>query len=231
MAIDKRYVVNLQGKDYATYPGILSEAHRRGLGSIETQLIQAPTDENSHVAIVKAIVKMYPGLGGEEFSDRPPPFRTFEAYGDASPTNVKSPAVRTALIRMAETRAKGRALRDAIDCGETMLEELPDEPEPAPRAQPARARVAEHMERAERPIPIETPAEPGFEPVYESDGRRWQRSDLIGAALRAQEQALKEGIKVEAIVPHQTTNAELVAWGKRVRPLLTPAKAKEEVTA
>lgn len=106
------YIVDLRGKKYPTYPGILDEAHEKGLTSIETELIQAPTQENDAVAIVKATVK----LGDKVFVD----------YGDASPRNVNS-LIATALIRMASTRAKGRALRDAVNVGQTMLEELPEE--------------------------------------------------------------------------------------------------------
>lgn len=105
----EEYIVNLKGKSYPTYPGILDEAHQKGLTSIETELVQAPTKENDAVAIVRATVK----LGDKVFTD----------YGDASPRNVNS-FIATALIRMASTRAKGRALRDAVNVGETMLEEI-----------------------------------------------------------------------------------------------------------
>lgn len=57
----------------------------------------------------------------------------FEDYGDANRGNT-STRVATALIRMASTRAKGRALRDAINVGQTMLEELPDLEEDRGRA-------------------------------------------------------------------------------------------------
>jgi hypothetical protein len=110
--VDPKHVVNLSGKDYPLFAGILAEAHERGLQSIETELIQIPTGENESVAIVRATVRM---KDGSAFSD----------YGDASPRNT-SARIATALIRMASTRAKGRALRDAINVGQTMLEELGD---------------------------------------------------------------------------------------------------------
>jgi hypothetical protein len=112
VAIDKKWIVSLQGRDYVLYAGLLAEAHDQGLRTIETQLIQIPTEENGHTAIVKATVILTDG-------------GTFEGYGDASPKNVK-PLLANALIRMAETRGKGRALRDATNIGITMLEELPD---------------------------------------------------------------------------------------------------------
>jgi hypothetical protein len=111
VAIDKKWLVSLSGKDYPLYAGVLDAAHNEGLRGIETQLIQIPSEENGHVAIVKATVLMEGGV--------------YEGIGDASAKNV-NPRIANAIIRMAETRAKGRALRDAINCGQTLLEELPD---------------------------------------------------------------------------------------------------------
>ncbi len=56
----------------------------------------------------------------------------FSALGDASPANVGAFLV-PALIRMAETRAKGRALRDACNIGQTLIEEIGPDAEPEPR--------------------------------------------------------------------------------------------------
>lgn len=122
MAIDAKFIVNLQGKDFPLYAGILGEAHERGLASIETALVQIPSDENAQTSLVKAIVTMKDGS-------------RFEDYGDSNPRNTGA-KVATALIRMASTRAKGRALRDAINVGQTLFEELPDLDEE--RSAPAR---------------------------------------------------------------------------------------------
>jgi hypothetical protein len=142
--VDPKFVVQLSGREYPLFAGILAEAHERGLQSIETELIQLPTEENGHVAVVKAVVMMKDAS-------------TFHGYGDASPKNV-NPRIATALLRMAETRAKGRALRDAINCGQTMLEELPDLEEGEAKAPPpgpdARARNAGVMAANERPLPV-----------------------------------------------------------------------------
>lgn len=226
--MDRKHIVSLQGRDYPLWAGVLAEAHELGLIGIATRLVQIPSEENGQTAIVKAIVTMRGG--------GPTDHRTFEAYGDASPKNVASRLV-TALIRFAETRAKGRALRDACNIGEVMAEELaPEDREEAPRvarttpATPARARVAETLAANEQPIPIERPIarhEPGFEEVYEADGKSWKRGDLVAAAIKAQEQALAMGLKIETVVPHQTPNAELIAWGKRVRSLLPAPKVEK----
>lgn len=110
--MDPKFVVNLSGKDHVLYAGLLAEAHERGLQSIETQLIQIPAEENGNTAIARAVVRLKDGT-------------FFEEYGDASPKNVNA-RIATALIRMALTRAKGRALRDAVNVGQAMVEELPD---------------------------------------------------------------------------------------------------------
>jgi hypothetical protein len=120
---NKDWIVNLQGKQYATWPWVLDEAHNRGFTGSKMELVQIPSEENGHCAIVKATMTLKTGC--------------YEAYGDASPKNVNS-KIATALIRMAETRAKGRALRDACNIGMTLKEELgPDTDDALPsRHQP-----------------------------------------------------------------------------------------------
>lgn len=96
-------------KEVVTYQGLLSKAHDEGLARVETKLLQRPSDENGRTAIAKAFVETSKGH--------------FEAIGDASPENVNSFIV-PHLIRMAETRAKARALRDAVNIGIVSFEEL-----------------------------------------------------------------------------------------------------------
>lgn len=106
------FMIMRQGKQYVLYQGLLDEAHARGLKGIDTDLVQFPTEANGNVAVVKATVEMEEG-------------RTFSGIGDASPGNVGRGIV-PHIIRMAETRAKARALRDAVNVGATALEELSD---------------------------------------------------------------------------------------------------------
>ena len=63
--MDPKFLVNLSGRDYPLYAGVLAEAHERGLLGIETQIIQIPTEENGNVAIVKATVRMKDGRSVE----------------------------------------------------------------------------------------------------------------------------------------------------------------------
>ncbi|MDA8219199.1 MAG: hypothetical protein M0Z94_16465 [Dehalococcoidales bacterium] len=119
----KEFIVERSGKSFVLYAGLLDEAHNQGLKSLVTNLLQIPNDENGNVAICQATVETEKG--------------TFTGLGDASPTNVARPMV-CCLIRMAETRAKARALRDAVNVGVVALEELggedTEEPLEAPRA-------------------------------------------------------------------------------------------------
>jgi len=99
-------------KEVVTYQGLLSKAHDEGLRAIKTQLLQIPSEENARTAIAKAIVETERGA--------------YEALGDASPESVTS-FLTPHLIRMAETRAKARALRDAVNIGVVSFEELDGE--------------------------------------------------------------------------------------------------------
>jgi hypothetical protein len=116
-------------KEVVTYQGLLSKAHDEGLKAIRTSLVQVPSDDNGRTAIAKAAVETEKGQ--------------FEALGDASPLNVNSFIV-PHLIRMAETRAKARALRDAVNVGVISFEELDGEDsgsealDPGSGASPAR---------------------------------------------------------------------------------------------
>lgn len=107
-----------QGRVHVLYAGLLDAAHDHGLRSIETELSQVPSAENGQVAIARAIVRTEAGK--------------FTGIGDASPASVGKMII-PHIIRMAETRAKARALRDAINVGTAAFEEMgADEEESTP---------------------------------------------------------------------------------------------------
>jgi hypothetical protein len=116
------FIKNLQGKDFVLFPGLLDLAHEKGLESINTLLLQFPSENNGWSAIVQAVVVINS--------------KSWSAIGDASPMNVgKNIAPHN--VRMAETRAIARCLRFALNIGATSLEELGEMPHqdsvPAPQ--------------------------------------------------------------------------------------------------
>ncbi len=146
----REFVKHLNGKDYVLYAGLLDEAHQQGLKGIETQLVQVPSSQNGQLAICLAKVTTEKG--------------TFTGLGDASPENVNR-AMANALIRLAETRAKARALRDAVNVNMVALEELGDTSE-SPAAD---AMNGSHVANG-TPIPRLVPAVP-LAPVVEDEPR------------------------------------------------------------
>jgi hypothetical protein len=238
----REFVINRNGKDYVLYAGLLDLAHQQGLKAIKTQLIQAPGSDNGQVAICLAEVTTEKG--------------TFTGIGDADPGNV-SRMMATALIRMAETRAKARALRDAVNVGMAALEELGDagadgaagaglggpgaesEGAPPPRVPVARA-VGENDVR--RPDPPRIVAFPGTEPLPdEPPGRgdgpepvRPERPAARGAAGRSVPQ--RAGTADVAPLPPTQTQLETIAklarsTGRTVSTEgLTRAAASELIT-
>ena len=96
-------------RDVVTYAGLLNLAHEEGLKRIETKPLQLPNDDNENTAVFTAVIETEKG--------------TFISHGDANPENVTERII-PHIIRMAETRAKARALRDAVNIGVVSVEEL-----------------------------------------------------------------------------------------------------------
>ncbi|EOD00410.1 hypothetical protein L21TH_1520 [Caldisalinibacter kiritimatiensis] len=109
MPLNQNFIIELQGKSYVTYEGLLDLAHQNNLRSISVELIQIPKKENNMTAICKATAITDKG--------------TYTDYGDANPQSVNTTIV-PHLIRMASTRAKARTLRDLTNIGITAIEEL-----------------------------------------------------------------------------------------------------------
>jgi len=106
--LKKRENPNENG-DLIYYAQLLDKGHSEGLKGISTKLLQIPSKENQFTAIMVARICTNRGV--------------FTGHGDASPINV-DPEIAPHIIRMAETRAKARALRDAVNIGTVAIEEL-----------------------------------------------------------------------------------------------------------
>ncbi|MDQ3855415.1 MAG: hypothetical protein M3281_03370 [Chloroflexota bacterium] len=126
----REFIIERQGKSFVLYAGLLEEAHEQGLKEITTSLIQLPTPGNRNVAVCHAVVETDRGR--------------FTGIGDASPDNVPS-IMKPHIIRMAETRAKARALRDAVNVGVAAIEELADDDGAQTRYSEPQESVAESL--------------------------------------------------------------------------------------
>jgi hypothetical protein len=100
-------IVNLKGKEYVLYKGLLMLAKKSGCTDIVVEAVEINMDKG--FAIMRATVTGKLGTSVD--------------YGDATQQNTGK-MIGPHFIRMASTRAKARALRDWLGCGITALEEL-----------------------------------------------------------------------------------------------------------
>lgn len=112
-ALDLSLMYTAHGKSVPTYGALLELAHKCGLAGIKTMLVQAPAPTNGGLAIVHATAVF---VVDGAFSD-------YTGLGDASVANVGR-GVAPHIVRVAETRAKARALRDALCITDAALEEM-----------------------------------------------------------------------------------------------------------
>ena len=195
MKADQSTARTFESRDGIAYAELLKMAHEEGLRSIHTELLLQPSDENGRLCIVKAIVETERGH--------------YEGLGDADPGNVED-FLAPHLIRVAETRAKARALRDAVNVGVVSFEELDGVSldrgsSPGPGASPSRS------PRHTRTVPI--PARPrtngqarspratnGNEPMSEAQ-RRYLFRIMAGQGYQreAAEERLKDIFEVSAL--------------------------------
>ncbi len=128
-------IMNIRGKEVATYPALIDYAHQGGMQSLEVAMLQYPTEANNMRAICAAkLVKPT----GEVFTD----------IGDASPDNVPKGCV-DSFVRIASTRAKSRVISDAFNI-RTAMEGEQGGPE---RALPSPVIDAEYVYGAPEPQP------------------------------------------------------------------------------
>lgn len=200
-------------KETIAYAEILKIAHEEGLKSIATELLLQPSEANGRLCIVKATVETDRGR--------------YEGLGDADPRNVED-FLLPHLIRVAETRAKARALRDAVNVGIISVEELDGvspsrSPNPGPGAtathrQPAGEQPSQARSRTAAPT-REPKSSNGFELMSEAQRRYLFRLMAAqGYQRAAAEERLKDIFEVPAL--NQITKA---AATQMIDKLLTNA--------
>ena len=72
--LDDRFIINIKGKDFVLYAGVLDLATQKGLLKLEVTLLQFPSKENDYEAVCRAVAE---SKTGAVFSD----------IGDANPKN------------------------------------------------------------------------------------------------------------------------------------------------
>ena len=93
--------LNLDDSDRKSYSELLALAHTKGIKGISVELIQAPNTDNKMTAICKATVVMANKV-------------SYTDIGEASPANVDDVNLLGFVVKVASTRSKLRALRDAL---------------------------------------------------------------------------------------------------------------------
>jgi hypothetical protein len=106
-------MIKIQGKDYMTYPGLLRKAHEKE-GTFSMEITESFVSEDMKMAWCK--VRLTAEQSGELT-------QTFDGFGSSTPDNTKA-MTQFHPVEMAHTRAKGRALRDFLNIGEVMAEEM-----------------------------------------------------------------------------------------------------------
>ena len=133
-------------REVVLYRTLLDLAHSEGVSGIVTEMLQAPAPANGNTCIFRAEVVTEKGR--------------FTGVGDADPENV-DPTIAPHFIRAAETRAKARALRDALNIGVVTLEEIlgngyhnsqPSDTENAGSRRPASKKNADKPEGEATPL-------------------------------------------------------------------------------
>ena len=101
-------MIKIQGKDHMLYKGLLDKAHKKE-EKFSMVITESWVSEDMKMAWCK--VRLTAGT------------QTFDGFGSSTPENTGT-MTKTHPVEMAHTRAKGRALRDYVNIGEAMEEEL-----------------------------------------------------------------------------------------------------------
>lgn len=121
----KKYFVEIKGKNGAVQAktikvdGLIAFAHEKGLKKLITRVVQYPTQENGNTCIAACHIV---GYGWDPIENRICEVE-FEDFADANPNNCTK-MTSASYIRMASTRAIGRALRKYTNIDVVTTEEL-----------------------------------------------------------------------------------------------------------
>lgn len=102
----QKFSVNIKGKDAIKLEGLTAFAHIKGIKSMETTIVQYPSDQNQWTAICQTTVV---GFDYSPAEDKVVEV-TYTDIGDANMNNCGK-MVAASYIRMASTRSQARALR------------------------------------------------------------------------------------------------------------------------
>jgi hypothetical protein len=191
--VQRRFVVNLKGKEFVMLGGLLDLAHAMELAGIETKPVLELCRPAEEYWVFEAIARFENG-------------HFYSAYGDASPANSQ---MRGAYLRHAETRAIARALRFATNVAMCSIEELGDI-QPAEEAAPPvrRARHDPQDQPAAAMEPCEWPDCPALVDGQQArlSRQHFHRCLCAGhegqlTAIRAKKEAKKEPVALPAAAP------------------------------
>jgi len=110
------YGIDIHGKPFLTFGGLLKEAHNKGLINIATNLLKQEDEKNDTVIVQAICTLMHPTLKDKVIQ--------CTALGDANKNNIRNDFLEPHKIRIAETRAIARALRFALGLGYPTKEEM-----------------------------------------------------------------------------------------------------------
>ena len=108
-------IVKISGKDFMTYEGLLSKAHKKD-PNFSMKITESWVSED----MKRAWCKVRLTVANEGSAEK---IQIFDGFGSSTPENTGQ-MTQSHPVEMANTRAKGRALRDYLNIGMVMAEEL-----------------------------------------------------------------------------------------------------------
>jgi len=207
--LNSRFVVTRGTTRFVLYAGLLDLLHQTsgGLFAIETDIVQLPAAENAQTAICRAVVRVFDPHDADVVR------RVTTGIGDANAGNVNR-GMDGHVIRLAETRAKARALRDAVNVGMAALEELG--PEGAGDQPEARSRPSSAQSPSFDPPPGPRPTD-----SINVGGRTFSREEVQRTYHQRVREAKAAGLagleELDDLVPGTTPLSLLVGKSQELR--------------